>query len=235
MRLPRHCDGLVAVRGFAHDVDVVLGVEEGAEAGPHERLVVGEHDADHARSPTGIHARTRKPPDGRAAASSRPPSAATRSRIPSSPVPLPVVPLHAVPLGGVPVPSSSTCTTIASGEYDRLTTVAAEPAWRTTLVSASCTTRYAATSTGWGSRPADALHVDHHVEPGGGGALDQLVDVVERGRRRSAAQRRPGPQDVEDRAQLFERVLARVLDRAQRVSGLLRLLVPGGARRWPAR
>ena len=40
--LARQRDGLVAVGGLADDLDVVLGVEQGAEAGPHQRLVVGE-------------------------------------------------------------------------------------------------------------------------------------------------------------------------------------------------
>ena len=39
-RARRH--GLVAVGGLADDHDVVLGVEQGTEAGPHQRLVVGD-------------------------------------------------------------------------------------------------------------------------------------------------------------------------------------------------
>ena len=42
-------DRLAAVRGLADDLDVGLGVEDHAEAGAHERLVVDEQDADHVR------------------------------------------------------------------------------------------------------------------------------------------------------------------------------------------
>ena len=34
---------------LADDLDVVLGVEQGLEAGAHEHLVVGDHHADHGR------------------------------------------------------------------------------------------------------------------------------------------------------------------------------------------
>ena len=108
--------------------------------------------------------------------------------------------------------------------YERLTTAAAEPAWRTTLVSASCTTRYAATSTGWGSRrrtPCTSITTSSPVAVARSisWSTSSSVGVGARGATS------PRAQDVEDRAQLFERVLARVLDRAQRGTGLLRQLV----------
>ena len=56
-----------------------------AEAGPHERLVVGQDDADH-RSPPHV-AWTRKPPSGARPATSWPPVASARSRMPRSPTP----------------------------------------------------------------------------------------------------------------------------------------------------
>ena len=44
----REPHGRGAVRGVADDLHVVLGVEQGPEPGPHQRLVVGEQDPDHA-------------------------------------------------------------------------------------------------------------------------------------------------------------------------------------------
>ena len=45
--LDRLAHGVVAVGRLADDGDVGLGVEEGAEPGPDEGLVVGEQDGDH--------------------------------------------------------------------------------------------------------------------------------------------------------------------------------------------
>jgi hypothetical protein len=53
---------LVAVLGLADDVDLVVSLEDQAEAAAHERLVVGEQDADHV----GRTARTAYPPSSRA-------------------------------------------------------------------------------------------------------------------------------------------------------------------------
>ena len=57
----RGVDGCASVGGLADDLDVGLGVEDDAEAGAHERLVVGDQDADHhgAVSRSGRRARTR--------------------------------------------------------------------------------------------------------------------------------------------------------------------------------
>ncbi len=48
-RVAHEVEGGRAVVGLADDLDVVLGVEEHAEPGAHERLVVGQHDPDHDR------------------------------------------------------------------------------------------------------------------------------------------------------------------------------------------
>ena len=82
----RAVDGLLAVGRLADDRDVVLGLEHHPEARPHERLVVGDEDADaHRASVIGSDARTTKPPSGRRPACSSPPYSATRSRIPTRP------------------------------------------------------------------------------------------------------------------------------------------------------
>ena len=43
----------LAVGGLGDHRDVGLGVQQRPEPGPHERLVVGDHDADHVSSPPG--------------------------------------------------------------------------------------------------------------------------------------------------------------------------------------
>ena len=59
--------------GLADDLHLGLGVEDHAEAGAHERLVVDEQDADHVRDSIGSTARRTKPPPSRGPASSVPP------------------------------------------------------------------------------------------------------------------------------------------------------------------
>ena len=99
----RALDGLAPVGCLGDDLDIGLGVEDEPEAAAHERLVVGEQDADHADAgvPSGSRARTVNPSRSARAASSSPPSMATRSRIPTSPCPLPGPP-------GCPEPVSAT-------------------------------------------------------------------------------------------------------------------------------
>src|SRR5439155_22014319 len=84
---PSLVDRLAAIRGLAHDLDVRRGLEELAETGADERLVVGDQDARaHAR---GMRARISKPPRSRGPVSSSPPYRPTRSRIPIRPWPAP--------------------------------------------------------------------------------------------------------------------------------------------------
>jgi NTE family protein len=101
-------DAFLAVRGLRHDLDVVLGVEQRPETAADQRLVVDEQNPDHGCA-TGSSACTRKPPSLRGAASSLPPSAVTRSRMPSSPTP------GCGAASGVARPSSSTRMCSASG------------------------------------------------------------------------------------------------------------------------
>ena len=79
-------DGLVAVLRFADDLEIVLHLEDRAEARPHECLVVGDEDADHA-VPAGSRARTANPPSIALPVSSVPPYSRTRSRMPVIPWP----------------------------------------------------------------------------------------------------------------------------------------------------
>src|SRR4029453_17029012 len=99
-----------AVLCFADHFDVGLGVQQHAEAGPYEGLVVGQDDSDHegTSARVGSTARTRNPPPGRAAAESVPPSPAARSRMPARPWP-------GLVLSTVePRPSSATSTSSAA-------------------------------------------------------------------------------------------------------------------------
>ena len=136
---PRELDRLLAVGGLGDDRDVVLAVEQRAEAGAHHRLVVGEQDRDHAGRPrvrAGSVASTRQPPLGAGPASSVPPSAAARSRIPRTPLPEPPSP------GRRPAPSSTHLDAdLAAVARDGRPDACDAPAWRSTFVSASCTIR----------------------------------------------------------------------------------------------
>jgi hypothetical protein len=102
-------DRLVAVVGLADHLEVVLGVDECPEAGAHEGLIVREQDADHARSPSGSRARTRKPPSSRGPASSHPPVAVARSRIPVRPFPSAIddSPGRPAPSSSMPISTAS--------------------------------------------------------------------------------------------------------------------------------
>src|SRR5205085_6533808 len=115
-RPPRHAHGLLAVARLTHDLEVVLCAEQGAKAGTHESLIVGQGDADHrfaslasltSLTATGSVARTKKPPAGPGPALSSPPRAAARSRMPGMPLPPPAL----VEPATIPAPSSSTSTT----------------------------------------------------------------------------------------------------------------------------
>src|SRR5207302_9142811 len=85
----RQAHSLITLARLPYDLDVVLGVEQRPEPGAHERLVVGQQDADHDSFCTGSRARTRNPPPGRGPASSSPPRTAARSRMPGMPLPPP--------------------------------------------------------------------------------------------------------------------------------------------------
>ena len=73
-----------AVAALGDDLEPVLRRQDPRDARAHDRLVVDETDADHAGASTGSRHVTRQPP-GVGPASRSPPSAAARSRMPTSP------------------------------------------------------------------------------------------------------------------------------------------------------
>src|ERR1700683_780365 len=82
----RELDRLPAVGRLADDLQVVLGVDQRGERGTEQRLVV--HDQNPGRHPApsiGTWAFTRKPRPVSGSATSQPPNAAIRSRIPTIP------------------------------------------------------------------------------------------------------------------------------------------------------
>jgi hypothetical protein len=127
----RLLDRRVAVGRLADDVDVLLGVEDHAEAGAHQRLVVGDQDADHS----GSLATTSNPPPATGPARSEPSYSRMRSSIPTSPWPEPLDPFMALP------PLSTIASSREEDSQRTVTDVGAAPAYLIALVSASCTTR----------------------------------------------------------------------------------------------
>ena len=68
LQLTSEPDGVGSVGGFADDLDVVLELEDEAEALADERLVVGEQDAVIGWLPSAVAVRggrSRRPPPGR--------------------------------------------------------------------------------------------------------------------------------------------------------------------------
>src|SRR5206468_4152089 len=82
-------DGVVAGAGLAHQLEVFGGVDQQAEAGADERLVVGQHHPDGHRcsSAIGKWARTANQVSPSGPTHSEPPAASTRSRMPVRPKP----------------------------------------------------------------------------------------------------------------------------------------------------
>ena len=95
-------DGFDAVRGRAHDLDVVGEPDEHCESLADGPLVVGDEDADHA----GTSSSTRQPVSV-GPACMRPPARSSRSRIPFRPFPPPTPARPAALAGGVARRSST--------------------------------------------------------------------------------------------------------------------------------
>ena len=124
-----HCRPTVS-RDRNH-LEVRQGSQQGSQAGPHDRVVVGHHDADAHPAPSGIDRKTR-PPDVVGPASKRAPTSAARSRIALSPTP-----------GVQAVATSPSSRTDTSSEPLQLISMTAPcaPACRVTLSRASVATR----------------------------------------------------------------------------------------------
>ena len=197
-----------------HD-DVGLGVEQRAKAGPHERLIVGEDDRDHrvSRVGTGRWATTRKPPPSLGPASTVPPSAAARSRMPAMPLP-------GVATAADAVVEHLDAQIVASchAHVDRLRVRVAGHVGECLLHDP---VRGELDS---GRKRVGGASLEVHLETSGAHAVDELVEV------RKARRRHPRhidcvAQHVERGAQLAQRVVARFLDRRERWSRLIGMLV----------
>src|SRR5262249_62392876 len=102
------------VSGLGDGFDVIFGLEQRPDAAADQRLVVGQQDPDQDGARAGRSARPWKPPPCCGPARSCPPSADTRSRMPTRPSPGPDdgrVPV----LATLPMPSLSTWIERVSG------------------------------------------------------------------------------------------------------------------------
>src|SRR5581483_9277327 len=130
---PGEPDGVVGAAALVLDDDVLLGFEEQAQAGAHQRMVVHDQHGNHGN---GTSTTNVDPAPGLDSIRSRPPSKPTRSRMPTSPSPP-----SRVRSGSKPTPSSSTTTDTESSFRVRTTLTAVARACLTTFVSASWTIR----------------------------------------------------------------------------------------------
>ena len=128
---------VLAVDRLAHDLEVVLGLDEHPQARADEVLVVGDEHADAHAGTAARGSRAWTPKPGTAPVLRSPPHAARRSAIPRSPVPVPTTAAGAGrrarggPVGDVDVQAP------VARDRDR---TAVGAAWRAAFVSASCTT-----------------------------------------------------------------------------------------------
>src|SRR5712691_13117172 len=127
-------DRFTRVARLADDLEVVLGVEEHAQARADDGVVVDDDDAYHA---AGTSATIVVPAPGDDSTWSRPSRSATRSRIPERPRP----PSRPASSGTKPWPSSSITAVTDSPRRTRRMLTRRAPACLATFVSASCTIR----------------------------------------------------------------------------------------------
>src|SRR5262249_26952199 len=137
-----------AAAGVAHQLEIALRRDEVAQAGEHDRVIVGQDDAGRRRhatilsGATGMRAKMAVPAPTVDSISTSPPSSATRSRIPASPNPPRSRPAVCSEAGSKPRPSSSMMMRIVPSTRSMTTlTEVASGACLATLVSPSCTTR----------------------------------------------------------------------------------------------
>src|SRR5207237_8635922 len=136
-------DGLEPVGRLGDDLQVVLGLQDHAEAGAHELLIVRDEDAEHQlRAPSnGSSARTSNPPPARGPAESSPLKSVARSSIPRMPWPDAVAtPVPAPAPAPAPRPSSTIESATACGRNRPATATLPPPAGRSQSASPpSCT------------------------------------------------------------------------------------------------
>jgi hypothetical protein len=143
------CGGehVVAALDLGHDIDVLFEAEQAGERPAHHRLILGDEDADHVPG-RGTVSLSRKPPSGRAPASSSPRRRCARSRGPFKPLP--------GFAGRVALPSSS-ISTPARRSSDRTRIAQCDaPLCRMTLVVPSRTAHASTASTSAGSATASS-------------------------------------------------------------------------------
>src|SRR5262245_20477519 len=144
-------DDLVSVTGLGHDFDAGDRREQGSDAGTHERVVIGEDDADrrHPAVPSapcghpagasgeGSHARTVVPRPGADSMADLPPASSTRSSSPKRPMLAPCSARRRAAVTSKPTPSSWIDSSNPPTARARVTEIRVARAWRTTLVTAS--------------------------------------------------------------------------------------------------
>ena len=124
-----------------------------------------------------------------------------------------------------PRPSSTTSIRTASASWRMVTVaVAFTPAWRITLVSASCTMRYAATSTAAGTAAGRASQSTVIATPALR-AFSISVSTWSSPGVGASGTSSSSRQHTDGRPQLVERLLAELLDRRERRTGLFRMAI----------
>ena len=211
-------DGRATVAGLPDELEVGLGLDEHADAGAEERLVVDEARRGCALMPAprgcaGTRAargtRRRRPPRRR----SVPPASWARSRMPGMPCRTPAVdrptPRH-------PVARRSRASSVDAGavpvelELDRARRMSP---WRSAFVSALLHDAVHRDLVAGAERQAVAASRRSDVEPGGAHLVDEAVEVVENGLRRVAL---VVAEFGEQHAHVAERFAGDARDRAER-------------------
>src|SRR5258708_18463451 len=150
----QHGEELDGVARFGDDAQLRIFRHELPEARAHDRVIVGDDDANHADAcGSGTWRRTVVPPPSRGAIVNWPPQRMARSRMPSSPSAWG----SSRRAGSIPTPSSCTSSARPRASSCSVTVTAVARAWRAMLVSDSWSTRNAAvamrSSNGTGSPP----------------------------------------------------------------------------------
>src|SRR6478672_1323339 len=152
-------DRIESIGGLPHELDVLFGPQRHLERRAHERLIVGDEDADrHGNSSSvGRVADTRYPPPETGPALSSPPKSATRSRIPRWPYRIRGAWSSSAPSicsaasSWRFIPSSVIISSSDRGRYRTTTSTREGRECFKTFVSPSCTIRYADRSNPTGS------------------------------------------------------------------------------------